>query len=283
MNFHAWLDAVRNIPTDDWKFLFLLTLLVVLLYKIKVRRPRPRDSAAPRTETEETLSREQRKGQRGEDNIADILQEAVSGQYEVFRNVYVPYRDATSEIDLLMVHEKGVIVFESKNYAGLISGSMDALNWAHIYPNRKKYLFYNPVRQNRNHIKALSQYLQLPADSFCSFIVFSDRCTLQRVPENTPSVVITQAAELAEQLEHTLSVLPVRYSGEDIGRIAAHLLPLTNVTQEVKRQHVRDIQDAQTSDTCPFCGAPLVLREGHYNSFFWGCSSYPRCKFTRNV
>lgn len=32
---------------------------------------------------------------------------------------------------------------------------------------------------------------------------------------------------------------------------------------------------------CPMCGELLVRRTGRYGAF-WGCSSYPRCKYTRN-
>lgn len=30
---------------------------------------------------------------------------------------------------------------------------------------------------------------------------------------------------------------------------------------------------------CPKCGGQLVERKGRYGKF-WGCSNYPRCKFT---
>lgn len=42
------------------------------------------------------------------------------GNLIVLKNVYVPYQGRTSEIDLLMIHEKGIFVFESKNYSGWI-------------------------------------------------------------------------------------------------------------------------------------------------------------------
>lgn len=36
----------------------------------------------------------------------------------------------------------------------------------------------------------------------------------------------------------------------------------------------------QTTISCPFCNAPLVLRTGKYGRFY-GCSNYPRCKYTK--
>lgn len=40
-------------------------------------------------------------------------------------------------IDLLMIHEKGIFVFESKNYSGWIFGSADQLNWTQSLQNGK--------------------------------------------------------------------------------------------------------------------------------------------------
>ena len=33
---------------------------------------------------------------------------------------------------------------------------------------------------------------------------------------------------------------------------------------------------------CPSCGARLVIRESKYGKFY-GCSNYPKCKFTKNM
>ncbi|BCN32127.1 membrane protein [Anaeromicropila herbilytica] len=33
---------------------------------------------------------------------------------------------------------------------------------------------------------------------------------------------------------------------------------------------------------CPFCGSSLQLRHGNYGTFY-GCSNYPKCKYTRNL
>ena len=291
----ALFAILQKIPWFVWLLAFIF-----LLRKIKIRRPR-RNAEFSEDETQidgygeyedepqedgyepETPSREEEKGRRGEDLIADILYESVGGEFALFRNVYVPNDSGgTSEADLVMVHEKGVFVFESKNYNGLISGSMDALNWAHVHPNRKRYLFYNPIRQNRKHIQALSRYLGIPQRRFCSYIVFSDSCRLDRVPENTRSVVVTQTAQLAETLEHTLSALPPLYGAAEIRAIADRLAPLTDVDAAAKARHIEDIRAAQESEICPFCGAELALRHGKYGDF-WGCSSYPKCKFKRKV
>lgn len=44
---------------------------------------------------------------------------------------------------------------------------------------------------------------------------------------------------------------------------------------------------AGTSRSCPHCGSRLVLRRAsrgaRAGSSFWGCSGYPKCRYTENV
>ena len=35
-------------------------------------------------------------------------------------------------------------------------------------------------------------------------------------------------------------------------------------------------------EACPMCGAELVKRNGRFGQFF-GCSNFPKCRFTKNV
>ena len=78
---------------------------------------------------------------------------------QIFRNVYIPTADGkTSEIDLLVVSKKGLLVFECKNYAGNIYGDMKYDKWIQ-YLGKKKSYFYNPILQNRSHAKHLKKFL----------------------------------------------------------------------------------------------------------------------------
>ena len=57
-------------------------------------------------------------------------------------------------------------------------------------------------------------------------------------------------------------------------------------SKENRREHIHNVRSyerkrnlAVASGKCPRCGGELVLRHSKYGSFF-GCSNYPRCKFT---
>ena len=199
----------------------------------------------------------------------------LEGNFRVLKNLYLPLKGKTTEIDLLMLHEKGVFVFESKNYSGWIFGDSDQLKWTQSLPNGERNQFYNPIRQNQTHIRALAEYLEMPEAAFISYIVFSERCSLKKVPEDTPEVVIVRRPDMLKKLRSTLKRTEVQYSPEKIQNMTGKLEGLTHQSETVKEQHIEDLKTK-----CPFCGSPLVLRKGKYGNY-WGCSAYPKCRFTR--
>ena len=118
----------------------------------------------------------------------------------------------------------------------------------------------------------------MPEDAFSSYIVFSERCELKKIPLFVDGdVTILQGEYLTPYLKRSLKDAPIIYSHEDIEQMVGMLEPFTEVSQEEKQQHIADMQTK-----CPYCGKPLVLRNGKYGQF-WGCSAYPKCRFTRNV
>lgn len=67
---------------------------------------------------------------------------------KILRNVYLPKDNGeTSEIDVLYITQKGIFVFESKNYSGWIFGDEKGQYWTAMLPNRQKNRFYNPIKQ----------------------------------------------------------------------------------------------------------------------------------------
>jgi hypothetical protein len=61
---------------------------------------------------------------------------------------------------------------------------------------------------------------------------------------------------------------------------------LLNTTQEELNQEVKQTsvkEKLKDGDTCPFCSNKLVLRKGKNEIYFLGCSSFPKCRFSRRV
>lgn len=166
----------------------------------------------------------------------------LKGYLKTMHNVYVPYRGETSEIDVLMLHEKGIYVFESKNYSGWIFGSDTQRYWTQMLPNKQKDRFYNPVLQNKTHINALSQFTGLAPEKFHSYIVFSERCELKKLPEDTDTYKIVRRPNLLKKLRAELKEKTAIYTNEEIDQLYEKLLPLTNATKEEKQKHIDEIK-----------------------------------------
>ena len=172
----------------------------------------------------------------GNDNII--------GYSKVLCNIYVPYKGKTSEIDVLLIHEKGLFVFESKNYSGWIFGSAEQKNWTQCLNAKTKNKFYNPIMQNNTHINAISTFLELPKAAFNSYILFSDRCEFKKVPDNCEQYIIIHRKDLLKNLRPELKKRDKIYTKEKVDEIYNLLFPLTQVTEEEKQKHIENIKNS---------------------------------------
>lgn len=96
-------------------------------------------------------------------------------------------------------------------------------------------VIHNPVKQNRTHISALAEYLSMPEEAFSSYVVFSERCTLKKVPRYFDGdITVCRRHTMLCLMRKRIKDAPVVYSHADIERLAGLLRPLTEVTKEEK-------------------------------------------------
>ena len=207
------------------------------------------------------------------------------GRSRIWSNVLVPKGGAVvdeAELDVLMLHERGVFVFESKNYSGWIFGSEGQRMWTQSLNRVTKARFYNPIMQNAAHVRALSERLVVPAEAFTSYIVFSDRCELKRVPERGGAWRVCHKDDLLRLVRADLDGREAAFNGLQYKTLEERIEQLAaESTSEAREFHAQDVRIATAGDVCPWCGGKLVERSGRYGKFL-GCSGYPRCRFTRN-
>ena len=99
-------------------------------------------------------------GARGEYRTSQLIDKAPFKNKMLF-NCYIPNRSGDkTEIDMIMLCQKGIYVIENKNYSGWIFGNEKSKNWCETLKG-KKYFFYNPIKQNRSHIKEDIFYLEV--------------------------------------------------------------------------------------------------------------------------
>jgi hypothetical protein len=206
----------------------------------------------------------------------------LNGYLRIINNLYIPNKGRHTEIDVLMVHEKGIFVFESKNYSGWIFGSVESQKWTQVFPNGEKHQFYNPVLQNKIHINAISQFLDLPVSAFSSYIIFSERCELKKIPDDTEAFTILRRNCLLRNLRGALENRNVIYTKEQVNTFYEKLYVTSQTEEQEKEKHIEGIKERTEGTTCPFCGGELILRNGKYGAFY-GCKNYPKCNFTRRI
>lgn len=169
-------------------------------------------------------------------------------------NVYIPKEDGgTSEIDVLMISKKGIFVFESKNYSGWIFGDEKRKDWYQTLPSGRgkshKEHFYNPIMQNRSHIKHLKALVgeQIVMHSI---IVFSERCTLKNVVVNSNDIQVINRNEVTYVVSNVCKkVTEDVLKEEDITNLYNQLYPYTQNDETVKMQHIADIKNKLTENT----------------------------------
>lgn len=122
------------------------------------------------------------------------------GGFKLLMNLQVPIsdKDDTTEVDLLLMHETGLYVFEVKHYKGTIYGKVGDQKWTQYFRTESNQIFRNPMEQNQYHINALKKiYPHIP---IYSFIVFTnEECDL-RVECNSPNITVCM-------LKNTISCL----------------------------------------------------------------------------
>ena len=151
-----------------------------------------------------------------------------------------------SQIDLVLVTSEGIIVIEVKDYSGWIYGSGNNTNWTKVLSyGRKKYKFYNPIKQNNNHIselrKTLKQFEKIP---FFSLIVFFGDCELKEinyVPKGTYLVKSHRVFEVLNLIKTENE--PTHYTNKrEVVDTLKQLVSLGENT-DYQKQHIKNIKD----------------------------------------
>jgi len=169
---------------------------------------------------------------------------SLPGYHKALFNIYIPNgKGKTTEIDLVYLHQTGIYVIESKNYSGWIFGDEKSQNWMQTFPNGQKFSFYNPIKQNNGHIKALKVLLpSIETAHFTSVIVFSERCELKKVSYEAKDTYVIKRNHLSNLMKQSIQSSPNILEATYIDKIYNFLSQYQMVEKSVKEQHVEKIK-----------------------------------------
>ena len=174
------------------------------------------------------------KGKRFEQRIISKLSNSFNDSM-VLNNLYIPFNDNYVEIDCLLINRNGIYVIEAKNYSGWIFANYKSKYWMAIHYKRR-YRFYNPIRQNLSHIDCLKKIVK-ESVIYHNVVVFSNRCEFKElVLSNYDNVDVIHYNSLISVInkEHILNSY---LNNVQIEKIYNDLLKFTNPTQEVIDKH----------------------------------------------
>ncbi|NBH16883.1 topoisomerase [Clostridiaceae bacterium] len=313
------MNQIRKIETKDerkrrnmWIFLFILAAVFIFYLSLKGSY---KNTEYYRQTKNSYSSLEHDKGRWGEYCIYKALK-PLKGHKKFLFNCYLPKSDGEmTEADVILLHESGIYVFESKNYSGWIFGDESQEYWVQVLPGVQKESvksrFFNPIFQNKVHIKWLKIFLNNPVLPFYSYIVFSDSCTLKDIQLTAAYHQVLHVRNLLAKVRKKAAQKGRRILPEQIDELYQILYPLTQAGESVKQAHRENINQkrleskisapspfhrspgltfpppAKLSQICPRCGGRLVMRTASKGKWkgrqFLGCANYPACKYLKDI
>jgi len=221
--------------------IFLIIVILLIFYILRIYKDK---------KLLETVTKVYR-GTRSERNVVlKLLKNGILAK-NIFHDLYIENNGQYSQIDLVVTTNKGIFIFEIKDYSGWLFGKGNQKQWTQVLAyGREKYRFYNPVMQNNGHIRALQKKLrQIDHLPFYSIIVFYGNCELKDVSLIPNGTFITYSNgfldivkkimnnNLQEEFEDKWGVLNVLteavYNGDNIEVIQKHIENVKNIKDNI--------------------------------------------------
>ena len=221
------------------------------------------------------------KGATGEFKVNTRLN-FLGNEYIVLKDILIKSSNGyTSQIDELVLSEYGIFVIETKNYKGWIFGNEKSENWTQVL-YKEKHSFRNPIKQNWSHIYSLKNVLKnFPHLKYFPIIVFSGNATLKKIESSVPVIYDKKLNSTIRKLSYEKCI-----SQDELLQIQKILESAEITEKTARKEHVKSIKQniketkiKKANLICPRCNSELKLRNGK-NGKFYGCSSYPKCRFT---
>ena len=218
------------------------------------------------------------KGKYGEYKIHKFLKRSISKEDILLKDLVLSTSADSCQIDHLILSKKGIFVVETKNYSGTIYGNDQQNEWVQSFNfGKQTYKFYSPYKQNQGHIKFLKRIVDEDVLMYNIIIFFNNS-----IDNIKSSSVYTKTGFKAYY-----NSLKDIYNTNQVQEIYQEIVKHQNLISS--KEHISNVNEKLNeyntkieNSICPKCGGKIVIRDGKYGKFY-GCSNYPKCKFTKNM
>lgn len=244
----VWKNIGENENIILWSVIgivWLIACIVILITIVRLVR-KNRDRKLLKSVT--SLNR----GTKSERHL--VLQLLKHGIHEqtIFHDLCIEKKNKEfSQIDIIVATTEGIIVFEVKDFSGWIFGNGNHSHWTKVLAyGKKKYRFYNPVKQNKSHIEALRKQLkQFENIPFFSIIVFYGDCELKEInyiPKGTFLVKPHRLFEVLRLIKTNNETAPYSNKKEILEVLKQGVIKGGNLNNQEK--HIKNINDMLGKD-----------------------------------
>lgn len=105
-----------------------------------------------------------RAGRQGEEIAREIIARALDEKDVLLPNVIIDLAGRETELDNVIVNNRGVFIIEVKNYTGELFGDEDDFEWTKQKETRQGNIYQktvkNPIKQVKRQIYILAEYLK---------------------------------------------------------------------------------------------------------------------------
>lgn len=192
------------------------------------------------------------RGPRSERNmVLKLLKNGFSPEV-IFHDLYVEKeKDTFSQIDVVLISKVGIIVIEVKDYSGWIYGSGNDRKWTEVLAyGKKKYSFYNPIKQNKSHIKSLKKSIpSLQNIPLYSIIAFYGKCRLKDISFIPEKTFIVKSKKVIKVIKTILkNNEPIKYAFKEEISTKFKEAVANGRNKEIRTQHIENIRNMLGKD-----------------------------------
>lgn len=165
------------------------------------------------------------------------------GKQYVYTNMYLDSKNTEkTELDVVALSPHGIYVFEVKNYSGYIFGTYSDKYWTQTLNRFVKNKFYNPLRQNYGHKKAIEAYLEVNEEHIIPIVNFTNKSKLKNLTLKEDSIVL-QTNNTLKLIKYNTRIKPLVFNKQQLDEFATKLILVSNMENDVKQRHIESVKN----------------------------------------